>query len=135
MTAATSDRDTPRHGGVEFGIPAKAGAKVFAGTIACVDATGFGVKGATSAALKALGIAQEYVDNTSGANGDQVLRYRRGCFRLTNSASTDQITNADIGSPCYMVDDQTVAKTNGSNTRSVAGSVRLVDDVGVWVEF
>jgi hypothetical protein len=33
-----------------------------------------------------------------------------------------------------VVDDQTVAKTNGSSTRSVAGIVRQVDSDGVWVE-
>jgi hypothetical protein len=33
------------------------------------------------------------------------------------------------------VDDQTVAKTDGSTTRSVAGIVRGVDTDGVWVEF
>jgi hypothetical protein len=135
MAAATQDRDTPRHGGVEFGIGAKAGVKLFAGTIACVDASGFGVKGSTSTTLKALGITQSQIDNTTGQNGDATITYRRGCFRLANSASTDQITNADIGASAYIVDDQTVAKTSGSNTRSVAGVIRGVDGAGVWVDF
>jgi hypothetical protein len=34
-----------------------------------------------------------------------------------------------------VVDDQTVAKTNGSSSRSVAGIIRDVDADGVWVEF
>lgn len=135
MPALTADRDTPRHGGASFGYPVKAGARLFAGGIACIDSTGFLVKGATSATLKAVGVAQEQVDNTSGANGAAVAEVRRGVFRFANSASTDQITNADIGNDCFIVDDQTVAKTNGSNTRSVAGKVRLVDAAGVWVEF
>jgi hypothetical protein len=135
MAAATQDRDTPRHGGAEFGLPVKAGAKLFAGTIGCVDATGFAIKGSTSTTLKAVGIVQAQVDNTIGQNGDVTVTVRRGCFRLANSASTDQITNADIGAQAYIVDDQTVAKTSGSSTRSVAGVVRLVDAYGVWVEF
>jgi hypothetical protein len=35
----------------------------------------------------------------------------------------------------FIVDDETVAKTNGSSTRSVAGICRGVDAQGVWVEF
>jgi hypothetical protein len=42
---------------------------------------------------------------------------------------------ADVGKQCYLVDDQTVAKTDGTNTRSPAGFVRDVDADGVWVEF
>jgi hypothetical protein len=45
----------------------------------------------------------------------------------------------NVGKPCYMVDDQTVAKTDGTTggaaTRSPAGWVRDVDADGVWVEF
>ena len=39
-----------------------------------------------------------------------------------------------MGSDCYIVDDQTVAKTNGTNTRSVAGKIIAVDADGVWVK-
>ena len=41
---------------------------------------------------------------------------------------------ADVGADCYIVDDQTVAKTNGTNTRSVAGKIIAVDADGVWVK-
>ena len=33
-----------------------------------------------------------------------------------------------------MVDDQTVAKTDGTGTRSAAGVVVNVDALGVWVD-
>jgi hypothetical protein len=62
------------------------------------------------------------------------VRIRRGVLQFANSASTDLVTRADIGKSAYMVDDQTVAKTSGSNTRSVAGIIRDVDAQGVWVE-
>ena len=54
---------------------------------------------------------------------------------FANSASADLISLADIGADCYIVDDQTVAKTSGTNTRSVAGKVFDVDADGVWVDF
>ncbi len=46
-----------------------------------------------------------------------------GRHRFANSAAGDLITKADIGAACYIVDDQTVARTNGTNTRSPAGVV------------
>ena len=44
------------------------------------------------------------------------------------------MTQADLGKSCYIVDDQTVAKTSGGATRSLAGKVVGVDVDGVWVE-
>ena len=53
----------------------------------------------------------------------------------TQDTITDLIAQADAGSDCYIVDDQTVAKTSGTNTRSRAGIVLAVDaDGGVWVQ-
>ena len=63
------------------------------------------------------------------------IKVRRGVFRFGNSASTDAIGRTEIGKPCYVVDDQTVAETNNSGARPVAGTVFGVDAQGVWVEF
>jgi len=63
------------------------------------------------------------------------IEFREGVFRYANSAAADLIATADIGAVCYIVDDQTVAKTNGTNTRSPAGAVVDVDAIGVWVRF
>jgi hypothetical protein len=51
-----------------------------------------------------------------------------------NSSDADAISTANIGADCYIVDDQTVALTNGTNTRSVAGKIFDVDSAGVWVD-
>ena len=40
---------------------------------------------------------------------------------------------ADIGGDCFIADDQTVAKTNGGNTRPLAGKVVGLDGGNVWV--
>lgn len=128
------DRNTLRRDGVQFSDPLAADTKIFAGALVCLDASGNAVPGATSTTLKARGVAQEQVDNTGGSAGDLTIESRRGVFQFANSASTDQITRADIGSDCYIVDDQTVAKTSATNTRSVAGAIRDVDSNGVWVE-
>lgn len=105
----------------------------YPGGIACLNASGLVTPGATATTLKALGRTErEYLD----ADGTTVrVEVRRGTFKFKNSAAGDLIANADYGSTCYVVDDETVAKTNGSSTRSAAGIVRGVDSDGVWVEF
>lgn len=135
MTALTKDRNTKRRDGVQFSDPVAASTKIYAGSIVCINASGYAVPGSTSATLKARGVAQEQVDNSAGSAGDRRVESRRGVFPFANSTSADEITRAEIGSTCYIVDDQTVAKTSNSSARSAAGIVRDVDSDGVWVEF
>ena len=136
MTALTQDRATPRLAqGDVFDRDVAANAVIFAGAIVCLSATGWAVPGSTATTLVADGVAQQPVDNTGGSNGDLKVRVFKGVFRFANSGSTDAITRAEIGDDCYIVDDQTVAKTSGSNTRSIAGKVVDVDAQGVWVRF
>lgn len=134
MANLTSDRNTPRGEGDIKSLPMSA-SLIYAGAIAMRNAAGYATKGAVSTSLVGVGMAMERVDNTAGAVGDKRVQVRTGTFRFGNSASGDLITIADIGKPAYVVDDQTVAKTSATNTRSVAGFVWDVDAQGVWVEF
>jgi hypothetical protein len=133
MSALIADRNTARREDGLRAIGVGATQKIFAGALLCRNATGFGVKGATSTTLVALGRAEEQVDNSAGADGALTITYRQGCFKFANSAAGDLITAADIGNTAYIVDDQTVAKTNGTNTRSAAGKIDSVEADGVWV--
>jgi hypothetical protein len=132
--ALTKDRNTKRRDGVLFSDPLAAATRIFAGALVCLNAAGNAVPGATATTLTARGVAQEHVDNSAGAAGDLRIESRRGVFPFVNSAAADEITRADIGTNAYIVDDQTVAKTSGTNTRSVAGVIRDVDSDGVWIE-
>lgn len=132
--AITADRDTPERSGVDFSFPVAAATKIYAGALVCLNAAGNAVPGATSTTLIAVGRADEQVDNTGGAIGDKVVAVRKGVFRFNNSAASDAITKAEIGDSAYIVDDARVAKTNGTNTRSVAGKIVDVDADGVWVQ-
>jgi len=134
MTAQTQDRNTPARDNVDFEFPMAASTKIYAGSIACLNSSGLLTKGAATTGLKTVGVAQALCDNSAGAASALKGKVRRGCYRFGNSASTDLIALADVGADCYIVDDQTVAKTNGSSTRSVAGKIRDVDTDGVWVE-
>jgi hypothetical protein len=132
MAALTQDRNTPEREGEIFSYPVKTNVKIFAGALVALDAT-FAAPGTTALNLVAVGRADEQVDNTGGADGAVNVKVRRGTFRFNNSAAGDLIARGDINANCYIVDDNTVAKTNGAGTRSVAGVIVDVDALGVWV--
>ena len=135
MVALTASRNTPAALGDIRSIPLPAGGKIFQGGMVQVTATGYAASASATAANITIGRADETVDNTAGANGDKSIKARRGVFRFANSAAADLIARTEIGKPCYVVDDQTVAKTNNAGARPVAGTVFGVDPQGVWVEF
>jgi hypothetical protein len=133
MTALTADRNTPRLEGDERIGTLGATQEIFAGAMLMRNATGDLIEGATATGAFGVGMALER--KTSVGAGATSIRYRAGIFRFANSSAGDLITKADIGAACYIVDDQTVAKTNGTNTRSPAGVIDSVDAQGVWVRF
>lgn len=127
---------TGRRAGEQFQAPLAADTVIDGGKIVCGDTSGNLVPGATSATLVALGVATDQFDNTDGAAGDVMGDYESGCFGpFDNSAGGDEITLADKGKLCYLVDDETVALTSNSGARSIAGTIADVDDDGVYVEF
>ena len=130
---ATKNRNTPHRLGLSRGLLVAAAAECFAGTIAVINADGYTEPGTTATGLTAAGVFEHYQENKDGADGDQVVEVKRGNFHFANSAGADEITAADIGQVCFIVDDQTVAKIDGTATRSAAGIVDDVDDAGVWV--
>lgn len=132
MAAAVVDRNTPYKEGDNLSIPLKAGVKVLAGTIAVSDG-GYGNMGATSATLIALGIWNQTVDNTLGANGAVSAVYVRGKAFLLQNDGVDPVAQADVGKQVFMEDNQTVAKTNGAATRSALGILVAVEARGAWV--
>ena len=135
--ALSKERLTPRLGCdpivTMLSLPVKANTKIYAGSLVVVDA-GYAAPGRTAVGLIAIGRAEETVDNTGGAAGDKRVNVRRGAFKYKNSAAGDAIAQADALKDVYIVDDETVAKTDGAGTRSVAGKVLLVEADGVTVE-
>lgn len=132
MVALTRERNTPERQLSTIGHPVEAATKLFAGSIGVLNAAGNAVPGATATGLKAAGRVEMTVDNTAGAAGDEIVTFKKGTFRYLNDGS---INRTHIDGPAYIVDDQTVAATNGGGTRSEAGQIDDVDDTGVWVTF
>lgn len=132
MTALTADRNTPYRAGEHRVEPLAAATKIFSGALLMRNAAGYLTKGATATACFGVGRAEATVDNTSGAAGALSIDFTSGVFRFVNFPA-DLISQGDVGKLCYIVDDQTVAKTDGAATRSRAGVVDGVDATGVWV--
>ncbi|MDR1424189.1 MAG: hypothetical protein LBI92_06270 [Azoarcus sp.] len=133
MTALSNARNTPQRAGEVFDFPIKAAVHGHQGGIAVLNG-GYAAPATTATSLIAIGRFETDADNSGGSNGAFLAKVRRGIFQYANSASTDAIAQADAGADCYLVDDQTVAKTSASNTRSRAGKVIAVDADGVWVQ-
>ncbi|MBA4382757.1 MAG: hypothetical protein C0406_09350 [Sideroxydans sp.] len=133
MTALAADRNTNMKDGKLIAVPVAATKKIFAGSLVAANATGYGTPGAVAATLTYLGRAEETIDNTAGADGAVSVLVRRGeAFKFANHGA-DAVTQASLGKVCYIVDDQTVALTNGAGARSAAGIVIGVEADGVWV--
>ena len=58
MAALTKDRNTKRRDAKVFSDPVAATTKIYAGSLVCINASGYAVPGSTSTALKARGVAQ-----------------------------------------------------------------------------
>ena len=133
MAALTADRDTKERSGSKLSLPVAASVTCYAGGLAARDGNGRATPGATATTLRGVGRFAEQVTNGTTAGAVNV-EIEKGIFRFNNSTSTDAITAANIGADCYIVDDQTVALSNGSSSRSVAGKIFDVDSSGVWVD-
>lgn len=139
MTALAGPRNTPERGAYNFPDEqlAKTNLVFFHGQMAAVDASGYLVPALTSTTLKRfcrVNLSPERkLDMTGLASGSKTVKVEFGCFRWNNSSAGDLIAQADVGNDCYAVDDQTVAKTNGTATRTACGKIVAVDSSGVWV--
>ena len=133
MTALSEGCNRSTSPGVQHEDPAAASVEAFVGSLIVLDASGNAKPGVTGTGLIARGVCYEYADNSSGSAGDVSIKSRPGVFAFENSGSSDEITAAEIGDSCYIVDDNTVAKTSGGGTRSVAGRVDRLEGGKVYV--
>jgi hypothetical protein len=133
MSALTADRNTPSMEGELVSVPVATAVTIFAGSLVAANNSGYATPGAVAATLTYLGRAEEQVVNAGDNGAKNVLVRRKQAFKWLNHGA-DLVVQADLGKTCYIVDDQTVAKTNSGATRSAAGRVVQLDADGVWVE-
>ena len=130
--ALSKDRNTDMADSQNIAPKVAAGVHIHAGAMVVANASGYAAPGSTATGLVYLGRAEESVDNTDGANGARRVPVRRlRAFKWDNDGS---ITQAHLGRTAYIVDDQTVAATDGTGTRSACGQIIDIESDGVWVE-
>lgn len=135
MTALIKARTIKSIRGYLFAYPVLADAVIYQGAAVVITTAGYAKAGVTGTGLVTVGVARESVVNTGGVNGAVMVEVEETIVGMVNSGGGDAITIADLGDLCYLVDDQTVAKTSATNTRSLAGWVRKIEGGVIFVEF
>lgn len=127
------ERNTPYKDGELLNFAVAASTKIEAGKMVSVGADGYAIEAADAASTIVIGVADETVDNSAGADGALSVRVRRGkVFKLKNSA-TNPAVQASVGSDIYVEDDETVAVAAGPTNDIVAGVCLGVESDGVFV--
>jgi hypothetical protein len=130
-TALTASRDTPARTGAQVAIVAASNQIVYAGSMVCVNSSGYAVPAADTSGFACIGRCDKTMDTRLlTLDSNNYVTVSRGIFRWANA---DSIARADIGKIVYVTDDQTVNKTGGGNN-IIAGAVVDVDSSGVWVD-
>jgi hypothetical protein len=130
MSNLTSDRDT------EFverlhrdSVPVAAGVKICNGAAVALNVHGDAIH-AGPGPKHLRGIADETVDNTTGAEGAVTLDIITPDAAYWDSATT--FTQTHVGQNVWFSDDHTVTLTAGRNT--YAGRIKSVDQYGCLVD-
>ncbi len=105
MTALAADRNTKEAIGDMEVFPVAGTTKIYAGSSVGIKPDGYAAPGADLEGMKAVGRAEEMVDNSGGADGDLTIKVKRGIFEFTGAG----FTIADVGKEVFISDDQTVA--------------------------
>lgn len=126
------ERNTESREGQSFQHDMAAGAKIWLGHLVVLDA-GYAKPGFESSTAVTVGVAKDSQDNTNGVDGDEQITAKAGTWKFDSASAADQITRADVGKLCFVLNSTTVAKTDGGGTRCVAGKIRAVEGNGVWI--
>lgn len=137
MTALAQERMLREEKWKRHLFPLATGVKAYKGGRACIDtSTGNVVPGKASTTLLSIGLFAETVDNTSGGATTPVnvdLENEITVRWFANDAGGSPVAAANLGSDCWIKDDQTV--TLAANGNSVAGRIWAVDTLkGVGVQ-
>lgn len=128
------DRAIWRKDGLLIPLLVAGGVKIYGGNMVAINEDGYAVPanpGSETDNLAVTGIADDFVDNTDGADGDFTVLVQRGAaFSLANS-STSPVGQEQVGRRCQVEDSVTVG-FDATSLRT-AGTVIGVSPDGVWV--
>jgi predicted RecA/RadA family phage recombinase len=128
--AATNDIRRNMRSGDRYGYPVLAGVTIFGGSVMGITAALAAVPAAHASCVALIGIAEERIDNSAGATGDQYANAKKGIFDITLAGATA----ADIGSPVYASDDETFTLDAAAGANLQIGTLHAIDADGVWLK-
>lgn len=126
--AASRDLTIPSRSGDRFGYPVKAGIVLYGRALMAITVLGFAVPAGHADAVAIVGLVEERVDNSAGADGELHATAMRGCFGVVFAAD-----EPDVGRNVYAVDDETFS-FDGSGGRLLAGHVAGIGDGRTWID-
>ena len=137
MAALTQDTLTARYGTPDqappiMAQPIGANQTIYGGSVV-VTRAGYVVAASTPQSNDIVwGICDKQTINTAssfygGAQAATTVPIDRGDFWLAYGTAGDAFAQADVGATSFLIDEITVGKTNGGNTRPVSGVVLAVD--------
>lgn len=115
------------------GLPVKASEIIYAGVMVGYDAANGQAQSADPtmpATARVIGIAQETVDNRTGAKGDLKISPRAGVVRVKSDGN---LTAAHLYSQVRVVDDHTVGIPAGTDADRPAGILVGLDGDYAWL--
>lgn len=117
-----------------YSLPVAASTTLYAGALVAINQSGYAVAASADSTLRVIGRCEATVVN-SGSAGAKNVDVKAGAFWYANSSTTGAITDADIGRPAFVVDDETVSRISSYGVRPPAGLVVDVSStLGVLVQ-
>lgn len=148
MSALTAQRRIEGNLGeftINLDMPIATNVVLWKGGYAAANAGGYLVPAAATSGFRMAGFIagqtnRDRYDTTSAgpdgllADGVKNARIQLGIFPFFNSG-TDPVTQADVLNDVYMVDDQTISRTDGGAGASIAGQLLRIDasPARVWL--
>lgn len=135
-TAATAPVNTPARSGMKSSYGVYTNTIIYAGSIVCLNSSGYAVAGADASGNVVIGRACKTVDNRvnatgAGDSGALTIEVERGVFGWKQSGTA--ISDTTVGSFAYVLDSQTVTNASAGNA-IIAGIIVDYSDGYVWVD-
>ncbi|MFA6690750.1 MAG: hypothetical protein WCR98_02090 [Saccharofermentanales bacterium] len=107
----SADRAISYSEGKVVALPVYTGVTIYAGSLVCVNSSGYAVPAGNTSNYKFVGVARHQADNSGGDSGDiNVEVWREGVFDFAATS----IAQSNVGDDMYIVDDQTFDESNPS---------------------
>jgi len=137
MTAQAADRKNVTVAGSgreRVGLVA-ASTKIYKGSIIAKNTSGYLVPAADTLGLRVVGVAQEQIDNTSGADGALKVKYLTDVTVKVANDGSSPVAQANLyAGPVYIKDDNTVQAASGNGVvAGIAESIELDATIMVFV--